>query len=52
MGQYITGSEIISDDLLKGLTNKPFGKDYLTTKEELYKVLKGLAYPIGAMILK
>ena len=52
LGRYITESEIISDDVLKGLTNKAFGKDYLTTKEEVYKILKDLADQIGEMILK
>lgn len=52
LGRYITESEIISDDVLKGLTNKAFGKDYLTTKEEVYKILKDLAVQIGEMILK
>lgn len=52
LGRYISESEIISDDVLKGLTNKAFGKDYLTVKEELYKILKDLANQIGEMILK
>ena len=52
LGRYIIESEIISDDVLKGLTNKAFGKDYLTVKEELYKILKDLANQIGEMILK
>lgn len=52
LGQYIGKSEIDSDDVLKGLTNKAFGKDYLTAKEELYKILKDLADQIEEMILK
>lgn len=52
LGQYISESEIDSDDILKGLTNKAFGKDYLIVKEELYKILKGLANQIEEMILK
>ena len=52
LGQYIGESEIDSDDVLKGLTNKAFGKDYLTAKEELYKILKDLADQIEEMILK
>lgn len=52
LGQYIGESEIDSDDVLKGLTNRAFGKDYLTAKEELYKTLKDLADQIEEMILK
>ena len=52
LGQYIGESEIDSDDVLKGLTNKAFGKDYITAKEELYKILKDLADQIEEMILK
>ena len=52
LGRYISESEIISDDVLKGLTYKACGKDYLTVKEELYKILKDLADQIGEMILK
>ncbi len=52
LGQYISETEIISDDILKGLTNKAFGKDYLTTKVELYEILRSLTKQIRQMILK
>lgn len=51
LGQYISENEIISGDILKGLTNKAFGKDYLTTKVELYEILKNLAKQIRQTIL-
>lgn len=51
LGQYISETEIISDDILKGLTNKAFGKDYLTTKVELYEILKSLTKQIRQIIL-
>ena len=52
LGQYISDIEIISDDILKGLTNKAFGKDYLTTKVELYEILRSLTEQIRQTILK
>ena len=52
LGQYLSENEIISDDILKGLTNKAFGKDYSTIKEELYEILRSLANQIGQTILK
>lgn len=52
LGQYISNIEIISDDILKGLTNKAFGKDYLTTKVELYEILRSLTEQIRQTILK
>lgn len=52
LGQYINESEIISDDILKGLTQKAFKKDYLTVKVELYKILKNLTDQIKQVILK
>ncbi|KEI08614.1 hypothetical protein Z957_06925 [Clostridium sp. K25] len=51
LGQYISETEIISDDILKGLTNKAFGKDYLTTKVELYEILRSLTKQIKQIIL-
>lgn len=52
LGQYINESEIISDDILKGLTNKAFGKDYLTTKKELFEILKSLTKQIRKKVLE
>ena len=51
LGQYVSETEIISGDILKGLTNKAFGKDYLTAKAELYEILRSLAKQIKQMIL-
>ena len=51
LGQYITESEIYDTDILKGLTIKAFKKDYLTTKNELYIMLKSLAEQIKADVL-
>lgn len=52
LGQYISEDEIKADDILKGLTNKAFGKDYFTTKAELYEMLRGLAKQIKQMVLR
>lgn len=52
LGQYINEDEIIKDDILKGLTNKAFGKDYLKAKEELYEILRNLVGQIKHAILK
>lgn len=52
LGQYINETEIISHDILKGLTNKAFGKDYLTTKKELFEILKSLTKQIRKEILE
>lgn len=52
LGQYINETEIVSDDILKGLTNKAFGKDYLTTKKELFEILKSLTKQIRKKILE
>lgn len=52
LGQYINETEIIQGDILKGLTNKAFGKDYQTSKIELFDSLKSLAEQIEQKILK
>lgn len=52
LGQYINEKEIIPYDTLKGLTNKAFGKDYLTSKSEIYKLLRNLVEQIKDAILK
>lgn len=52
LGQYINETEIISNDILKGLTNKAFGKDYLTIKKESFEMLKSLTKQIRKKILE
>lgn len=52
LGQVMNKSDLISDDILMGLTNKIFGKDYMTIKAELYKILKELVAQINFEILK
>lgn len=52
LGQYIKDNEVIIDDALQGLTIKAFGKDYTTTKQELYEILKELVRNIKLLILK
>jgi len=52
LGQYVKEDEIIPDDILKGLTSKAFGKDYLTTKVKIYEILKSLAEQIKQTILE
>ena len=51
LGQYITEREIDDSDILKGLTMKAFGKDYMTVKGELYAMLKSLANQIKEEVL-
>jgi hypothetical protein len=52
LGQYLSESEIIADDMLKGLTNKAFKKTYHETKMELYEILKNLTEQIKTKILR
>lgn len=52
LGQYLNEQEIVSDDLLKGLTLKAFGKDCVEIKKEIYKALKDFAEQIKEVILK
>ncbi|MCI9450064.1 MAG: hypothetical protein HFE30_07430 [Clostridiales bacterium] len=52
LGQYIREDEIIPDDILKGLTNKAFGKDYFTTKDQLYGMLRTLTEQIKETVLR
>lgn len=42
LGQYLNETEIVEDDLLKGLTYKAFDLDYFSTKNEIYKLLNDL----------
>lgn len=50
LGQYLTESELIEGDVLKGLTNKAFGMSYLETKDKLYFYLTELTNQIEAEI--
>lgn len=51
LGQYMSETEILSTDILKGLTNKAFGKNYVAAKMELYEILRNLATQIRLVIL-
>lgn len=46
LGQYLSESELIEDDVLKGLTNKAFGMSYLDAKDKLYFYLNELTNQI------
>lgn len=50
LGQFLSEEDLMVDDVLKGLTNKAFGMDYMTTKEILYKFLSDLAEQIKDII--
>lgn len=50
LGQFLSEDDIIVDDVLKGLTNKAFGMDYMATKEMLYKCLSDLVEQIKDII--
>lgn len=50
LGQYMRENEIITNDVLKGLTNKAFNMNYETAKKELYKILKDLTNQIKEII--
>lgn len=52
LGQYMSEADLIPDDILKGLTNKAFNMDYLTTKKQLYTYLNELVQQIKLKILK
>ncbi len=52
LGQFFSESDVIEDDILKGLTLKAFGADYNTTKAELYLILRNLTFQIKNLILK
>lgn len=51
LGQYLSKSELIPNDILKGLTFKAFNKDYTSAKEDLYEYLSDLAQQIKSEIL-
>lgn len=52
LGNFIKEKEIIGNDILKGLTNKAFNLDYLTTKKEIFNRLNELESEIEKFILK
>lgn len=51
LGQLLSENDIVEHDILKGLTNKVFDKDYLSTKQLLYKYLNDLSNQIKKAIL-
>lgn len=51
LGQFFKNdSEVLNNDILKGLTNKAFSKDYADVKEELYMYLKELTAQIEKIL--
>ncbi len=50
LGQYLSESDLIDDDVLKGLTNKAFNMNYSDTKNKLYFYLTELTNQIEAEI--
>ena len=50
MGQLMTESDILPDDILMGLTDKVFGTDYTSTKKLLYQYLEELVQQIEKVI--
>lgn len=51
LGQLMTEHNIIEDDYLKGLTNKVFNTDYVSTKRLIYKYLDELCVQIKKAVL-
>ena len=50
LGQYLSDSDLIEDDVLKGLTNKAFNLDYSVAKDKLYFYLTELTNQIETKI--
>ena len=50
LGQYLSESDLIDDDVLKGLTNKAFNMNYSDAKDKLYLYLTELTNQIEAEI--
>lgn len=48
LGQYLSESDLIDDDVLKGLTNKAFNMNYSDAKDKLYFYLTELTNQIEA----
>lgn len=51
LGQFLRECDIAENDALKGLTNKAFNMDYISTKELIYKYLNELCAQIKKVIL-
>lgn len=51
LGQYLSESDLIDNDVLKGLTNKAVNMDYSDAKDKLYFYLNELTNQIEAEIL-
>lgn len=51
LGQFLTETEVVETDVLKGLTEKAFNLDYFSTKERLYNFLYRLTEQIEGTIL-
>lgn len=51
LGRFMKETDIIENDILKGLTYKSFNKDYYSTKNILYSYLKSLSEQIKSDIL-
>ena len=51
LGQFLKETEIIENDVLKGLTYKAFNLDYFSAKEQLYNSLRCLTEQIEGTIL-
>ena len=47
LGIVLKENELISSDVMFGLTEKIFGEDYYTVKKSIYKEMEGLAKQIG-----
>lgn len=52
LGQYLTEDEIFTGDILKGLTFKAFGKDYISVKRDINETLKNLTEQIKGKIFR
>ena len=50
LGQYLSESDLINDDILKGLTNKAFNLNYIDAKNKLYFYLTELTNQIETEI--
>ena len=50
LGQFINESELINNDLLKGLTQKAFNLDYEETKKKIYSILRDVVSQIESII--
>ena len=51
LGQYIAAEDIISSDMLKGLTMKAFNMEYMAAKQQLFEFLNCLSDQIQDAII-